>query len=214
MGQRTKSKDRCPRCYIRRVLCLCPIIPRFELDTKLIILIHNRETKRPTNTGRIACLALLNSEIRIRGLKNQPTESSGLIESGRTTLLLYPDENAVDLTPHLVNSLGEPINLVVPDGSWRQAAKVTFREPSLKGALRVKLPPGPPTEYRLRRESKENGLATFEAIARALGVIEGLHVQTELETFFRILVERTLWSRGMITAKEVKSGLPKEARPA
>ncbi len=53
-----------------------------------------------------------------------------------------------------------------------------------------------PTMYRLRHETRDGGLATIEAIARALGVLEGGHVRSALEKVFRAMVERTLWSRG------------------
>jgi DTW domain-containing protein YfiP len=99
--------------------------------------------------------------------------------------------------------------LVVPDGSWRQARKAVGREPGLQGLRRVKLPAGgPPSEYRLRVEPNEHSVCTFEAIARALGVLEGRETQDQLEALFRVSVGRTLWSRGMIKAEEVPGGIP------
>jgi DTW domain-containing protein YfiP len=86
--------------------------------------------------------------------------------------------------------------MIVPDGSWRQASKARRRIPGLDAAECVTLPPGPPTRYRLRREPKDGGLATFEAIARVLGILESAAVQAELEAFFERMVETTLATRG------------------
>ena len=98
--------------------------------------------------------------------------------------------------PELVAESPEPITLVVPDGSWRQAAKSTQREPALKSLPRVTLPDMGPTRYRLRHEPKSGGLGTFEAIARALRIIEGEEVYAALDKLFTTMVERTLATRG------------------
>jgi DTW domain-containing protein YfiP len=128
---------------------------------------HHKEVKTTSNTGQLAVQSLLNSELRIRGRPHELTKTDDLMHPDRDTLLLYPAENAQTLTPEFVKTLRRPLTLIAPDGSWRQASKVAFREPGLKHALRVKLPEGPPSEYRLRREPKPEGLATIEAIARA-----------------------------------------------
>ena len=82
------------------------------------------------------------------------------------------------------------MNLVVPDGSWRQAQRMARRIPGLDGADLVTLPEGgPETRWGVRRETKEGGLATFEAIARAYGILEGDEVQRVLDKFFLVAVE-------------------------
>jgi len=55
-------------------------------------------------------------------------------------------------------------------------------------------------------------VCTLEAIARAIGILESPTAQASLETLMRILVERTLWSRGRLAASECKTaGIPIEA---
>ncbi len=66
------------------------------------------------------------------------------------------------------------------------------REESLKAIRRVKLPTAEPSRYRLRKETKPGGLATIEAMARALGVLESPEVEEALERIFALMVERTL----------------------
>ncbi len=60
----------------------------------------------------------------------------------------------------------------------------------------VRLPEGAKTGWGVRRECHPEGLATFEAIARALGVIESAEVQKSMEELFRLMVARTLQARG------------------
>ena len=202
-----------------RPLCVCGIIAKTRLDlsqmrTHVVILMHVREVPLPTSTARLMVRALQNSEIRLRGVPDQPLKTEGLVVSERQSLLLYPSDEALELNAETLSRFDRPITLIVPDGSWRQARKVAVREPSLHGLPQVKLPAGPPSRYRLRKEPNEQSVSTFEAIARALGIIEGAAVQTQLEDLFDMRVERTLWSRGMLKEEECRFGIPQAAYDA
>jgi hypothetical protein len=50
----------------------------------------------------------------------------------------------------------------------------------------------------VRKETKSEGLATIEAIARALGIIENPDIQSQLEVLLRVMVDRVLASRGTL----------------
>jgi DTW domain-containing protein YfiP len=86
--------------------------------------------------------------------------------------------------------------LVVPEGSWGQARRAVRREPWLLDAERVCLPSGPPSHYRLRTAPHEHGLSTLEAVARALGVLEGEAIERALLAMLDAFVERSLAVRG------------------
>lgn len=163
--------------------------------TRLALILHQREWKKSTNTGRLALLALDNACHLLRGQPETPLDLAALDDPARRLLLLFPREDAVPLTPALVAEDPRPVTLVVPDGNWSQARRVVRREPLLASTPAVLPPPGPPTRYRIRDETTEEGMATAEAIARALGVLEGLEVQREIERLFDLMVERTLATR-------------------
>ncbi len=152
---------------------------------------HCREESLASNTARLARRALRRCEIRVRGAKDVPTDVSDLFDPGRRALVLFPTADARPLSHELMGELPGPYTLIVPDGSWRQASRCVRRIAELSGLPRIKLPPGPPSEYRIRKEPTLESLCTFEAIARALGVIEGGAVRERLETFFRLKVEAT-----------------------
>jgi DTW domain-containing protein YfiP len=195
---RTIPTVRCPLCQMRSELCICSLIPRLELSTRLVLIMHSLEKKSTTNTGRIAHLALPNSELRIWGRHLSPMDTLGLTSSTHATLLLYPSDNAQLLTAEFLATLKKPVRLIVPDGTWRQASKMARRIPELAGLPRIKLPPRPASQYGLRQRPNEGSMATLEAIACALGVIEGTVVQTQLETVLSVMVRRTLASRGTL----------------
>jgi len=206
------APHRCPGCEIRKPLCFCSLIPQIALKTRVIILMHTCEEVLTTNTARLAAKALTNSEVRIHGRRDERMATENLTQDGRTSLLLYPSPIAVELSPEFVSRISLPINLIVPDANWRQTTKFVRHEPAIEGIQHVKLAPGPPSEYHLRTQRDVRHLCTLEAIARALGALESKSAQSSLETLLRILVERTLWSRGRLPASECHTaGIPPEA---
>jgi DTW domain-containing protein YfiP len=208
MSRRDNALHRCLRCRMLGNLCVCALIPspRLVTRTRLVLLIHRYEERKPTNTGRLAAECLENSEVVVRGHASQPTPAF-VSAPERQTLLLFPHEGATPLADFPI-APERPVTLLVPDGNWRQASKVRQRVPGLRDVPCVTLPAGEPSSYRLRAEAHEGGLSTLEAIARAMGVLEGDPVRRALEAVFRAMVERTLWSRGTMTTGEVGAGIP------
>ena len=196
MSNRKKILARCVRCHMRAELCICSEIPALLVDTRLVVLMHKRESGKPTNTGRLAALALPGSEILVRGGAQDAPIDRDFHADGRQPLLLFPSDDAIELSAAYLDTLRRPFTLIVPDGTWRQASRVGTRVAGLSEVPRVKLAPGPATAYHLRRETRSGGLATMEAIARAMGILEGRQTQESLERIFTLMVERTMTSRG------------------
>lgn len=206
----SRTKARCPRCVLHAELCVCAEIPRLETRTRVCLLIHFQELLKPSNTGRLAHLCLPNSEIRQRGLPDgTPLDLSGLVDDEHETWLLTLSERSEEITPELVGALKKPVRLLVPDGTWSQASRLGSKlGRQLPAARHVKLRATKPSEYRLRAEHHPDGMATFEAVARALGLLEGAELQAAMEKVFRIMTDRVLWTRGKLPALSVTGGLP------
>ncbi len=189
---------------MRNEVCICSLIPSIRNKTPVTVIMHHREFHKTTNTARIACLALQNSEIRLHGLKDKTQvlrEQKILTEPSYQPILLTLNERSEVLTPEFVRRLDRPPHLIVPDGNWRQAGKMGKRITDLQNIPWVKLPPGPQSRYRLRHEHDPQGLSTLEAMARALGLIENSAIQVQLEQIFEIMVDRTLSTRPKIADK-------------
>ncbi len=176
---------------------------------------HYRELSLTTNTARLACLALSNCEIRVRGQQGVTVDGRDLVgDSKLLPLLLYPTEDAEVLTPSFgerAKAEGKEIVLIVPDGNWRQGGKAAKRTPGLENVECVKLPPGLPSEYRLRTAPRPEYLSTYEAISRALGLLEGESTNEVLMDYFRTKIDRMLWARGVLATEKVHGGIPPEA---
>lgn len=196
MGTRSKRSERCHQCRLHTRLCICGDTPHHDLVTRLILVMHHREWTKPTATGPLALAVLANSELRIQGYREQPLDFHDLDTAERRTLLLYPGEGVPVLSRAFLAGDPRPVNLVVADGTWRQASRMGRRLPGLEHAAMVRLPEGAKTVWGVRRECHPEGLATFEAIARALGIIESVEVQESMEELFTLMVARTLQARG------------------
>ncbi len=201
-------KARCPRCQLHLEICACDEMPELSTQTRVVVLLHAQELKKPSNTGQLAARVLKNSETRIRGAADRtPLNLDGLFDEEYETVLLALTPESVDIGSLAAD---RPLRLLVPDGTWAQASRLASKLQKKFPNLRtVKLKATEPSVYRLRTEHDPNGMATYEAIARALGEIEGGGVRDKMERFFRIFSDRMLYSRGKLRAEEVLGGIKK-----
>ncbi len=198
-NRKRKTKAPCQICFLHVDRCICAQIPKLDLRTKLCLVVHARELKRTTNTGRLAVQALTNSEMRIRGEGREALDLSDWARDSKyRTLLFFPAENAQALTAEFVAQDPRPIQLIVPDGNWRQASKVNTRYPELANVPRVMIKSPNQSKHHLRAETTLEGMATLQAIAEAVGVIEGPELAEPLKQLYQAKLQATLAGRGKI----------------
>jgi DTW domain-containing protein YfiP len=173
---------------------VCAELPRVEAATRVVIVMHHVETRRASNTGRLLS-RVLGAEVHQRGLLGAGPRPP--LPEGRR-LVLFPAGSARVLTGE--DAARGPVVLVVPDGNWKQASHTVNRDEAALGAEVVTLPPGPPSRYRLRRRPSEAALCTYEAVARALALLEGPSIECAMMRGLDLFVERTLALRGGIAA--------------
>ncbi len=171
--RRVKVSKRCPQCWVNENYCFCAKIKVFSNQTPLLILRHHREAFLTSNTAHLANMTLDNVEIQTRGGWNpRPI----ILPPGHRPLYLFPHADAITLTKEWLQTekqkSPEPFALVVPDGTWRQARRMINREEALEGIQCVQFSGVWQSRYHLRRNSRENGLCTFEAISHALDILE------------------------------------------
>lgn len=201
--RRASSHKRCPQCKINENSCFCHEIKKIETQTHVSIIMHHREKFLPSNTANLARLVLPQCKIIMRGLQGKTFDINDCEIGEATPLYLFPHEGAIELNDEFLSSLKKPIHLIVPDGTWSQAVKTYRREPSLAHIQCVKLPPGNPGTYKLRKSSnRENTVSTYEAIARALAIIENSSIEIEMQRVFDIFVDRTIRGRKGFELKE------------
>jgi DTW domain-containing protein YfiP len=181
---------RCPRCYLPTRLCLCAEVPRLDTRTEFIVIRHQKEKEKSTNTARIAALALSHCQLLTYGAPGEPFNASVL--EAPDTWLLFPGTQPPepDAPP--------PRRLVVVDGNWGQARRMVHRVPGLRMLPGLTLPPPPPDTRRLRRPPHPEGMSTLEAIAGALALLEGEEAARPLYALHERMIDRVLESRGRL----------------
>jgi len=180
----------CLTCYMRRPICICPVLPRVKTKTEFIILRHIWEAERPSNTGRLAALAMPNARIVSCGggtrIGLAPLDEDALKAQG--TWLLWPDGPAVKTgAPDFI----PPKRVVVLDATWHQARRLFRQTPALRALPRLALPAPETLRNRLRDQHRPDGMSTLEAIAAAVALLEGHHIAEPLERLYDEVVKRT-----------------------
>lgn len=182
----------CLRCLRPPPFCVCEHLPSLAARTRVVLLQHPREARVAICSAWLCHAALRGSELH-QGIRfdDHPRVAPLLDEPG--TWLLFPGEGA---TPAGALAGAPPRTLLVIDATWLQAAKLLKKNPRLAALPRLALAPGSvaPSGYAgLRAEPEEGHLATIDAVAEALGALEGDPARfAPMRAAFRLAVERQL----------------------
>jgi DTW domain-containing protein len=180
----------CPHCRKPLPLCICDGIVPIESRISLLILQHPQEQDRALGTARLAALHFKNAVVKI-GL-SWPSLSKALgrpvADPSRWAVLYLGSAKAADLDTGseivAINRKGEREDnqrailkaiegIVLLDGTWSQAKALWWRNAWMLKCQRVVLGPKRPSRYgQLRREPRQDGLSTIEAVAMLLGALE------------------------------------------
>ena len=122
----------------------------------------------PFNTARLAHLSLRNSRL-IRGLRFDDTPVvQELLQKKERVGILFPSVDSIELAEapaHLES-------LVVIDGTWREAKKILYLSPRLGEIPHYAFTPEKPSNYRIRKEPKDDYISTIEATVAALRILD------------------------------------------
>ncbi|WP_232786009.1 tRNA-uridine aminocarboxypropyltransferase [Shewanella algae] len=160
---------------------------------KIILLTHERELNRASNTATLALNAYPTLCKRVLWARKAP--DAWLMEHlslGRTALLYPQTEESTSRTQAANESpnqspaqgatlpqdatqeaaqkadlkLGKPLNsLVILDATWQEAGKMYRQSHYLQSLARVELQAEQGSAFRLRRNQRQGGLCTLECIA-------------------------------------------------
>lgn len=183
-------------------LCLCGLIPRIDHGTRVVLLAHPAEWDRPSNTGRLAVLALKRAEL---ATWSPSLDLELLLRDGHDHLLLHPAGKPL-------TAGDRPISLIVPDGTWRESSRIARRISEHPRIRRVRL--DSPPRAGLRDAPSPDRIGTADAIADALALLGEGDAAASLRDVLRIMKDRSLWTRGKLSTDQVTGGLSVEVRRA
>ena len=129
----------------------------------IILLTHERECNKNTNTGSLV-LDVLGESAQIV-VWNRVTPNPQLLKkiAEGSIALVFPSVDS-----QLVSEAPDFENYLIIDGTWQEAQKIYNRSPYLKGLPAVKFLLNKPSVYHLRRNQREGGLCTAESTIEIL----------------------------------------------
>ena len=180
-------------------LCLCSLVEKLKLppcNSKVTIMMHIKEWLKLTNSGKLLPLVMDNCDIIIKGEQN-PTLNNNLTLSDDYENLVLFTAASTTLTADYVKKIKKPINLIVPDGTWKQANKILRKEKSLIGLPRIKLENPKKSGLYIRKHPVLENISTIEAIAAALSLLEGDVYKKNLLLLFEDMMKKLYKRKGM-----------------
>lgn len=142
-------------------------------------------------TAKMASLCLPNAQLHVGvDWDHSPALAAALADPTHPAALLYPGEDAIDVGRE---PPAGPITLVVVDGTWSQASKLVRRNERLRQLPRYAFVPPRPSDYRIRKEPRDDFVSTIEALVHVLGALEGDSERfTPMLVPFRAMIDRQI----------------------
>ncbi|MCG9696556.1 tRNA-uridine aminocarboxypropyltransferase [Shewanella sp. Isolate11] len=167
---------------------------------QIVLLTHEREIARPTNTGQLAlkgfpqyCRRIIWSRTAADNELKQACES-------QQALLLFPETQQDPLhereqpqsqpqsptDPQLLSNK----QIIILDATWQEARKMVRQSPYLQQAQRYSLQGQSSSQYQLRRNQLTDGLCTLECV-QALFTQLNMNQQAEqLQQVFQLFNQK------------------------
>jgi len=158
----------CYRCWRTKILCLCNRVRVVDNPVEILYLQHPNERTMPFNTARLAHLSLTRSRL-VHGLRFDGTPTiRDLLRRKEKVGILFPSPVAKDLS----EAPRDLETLVIIDGTWREAKKIIYLSPTLLEFPHYAFVPEKPSNYRIRKEPKDEFISTIEATVTALRILD------------------------------------------
>jgi hypothetical protein len=213
---------RCPRCSLPPRWCICDAFPPVETRLAIHVLIHRLEQRKPSSTGSLVARSVAGAACHVYHRVSRHVPASGLptdaLDPDRELWVLHPcgepppAARAAEAMPN-----GERIQVLVLDGTWRQAGEMLRTVDGLGRRVRLPDAAATPGRYWLRDQPEPGHLSTAEALIRVLLTVGEPAAARLFELHFELHVYATLLARGKLEMAERYLGhspLLTEARDA
>lgn len=186
---------RCPRCCLPPRWCVCDAIPTVATRIQVHVLIHRLEQHKPSSTGRLIARTVEGARCHVYQRENRffpgTTMSPAALLADRETWILHPQGEPIPVSC-FADRL--PPQIVLLDGTWRQAAEM---QRAVDGLGRcVRLPEPGPGRYWLREHDAPAHVSTAEALLGVFGVAGDAEAERRFRLHFELHVYAMLLSRG------------------
>jgi DTW domain-containing protein YfiP len=167
------------------------LAPTLHSRATFLLITHQRETDRATNTGKLIQHALQSTQVWVWERNDPlPPAVKALLQTPKfKPWLVFPADR-----PELKQQAGNPNRdtgaaspsplFILLDGTWKEARKIYRKTPWLQEIPLLSLPEPPPSRYRLRRKSDHGHLCTAEVAIELFKTIHEPHQARQLDDYF------------------------------
>lgn len=191
----------CVRCWSPMSHCICAAACAIANTLPVQVFIHHKELSRRSNSTHLLRLLLDQVTFEVHGAPNQPTRWPDPASKERLCVL-FPTDDALPLSEA---DRGQFDRLIIVDGNWRQAKKASNRLHKIAAPTFRTIPFAEPSEFKLRTQSADDRLSSFEATARALSILESKTYWDKMMPIFRAHVDVTMEQRSRRGAPRQKN---------
>lgn len=201
------NQERCIQCRLIIQDCICHDISAFWAEHKITMLTSKREERIISNTGRLLRCMLGNISPVYMGEKGWEKEvESEIARTDYTPVIFFPTLPVSD-GQKIIEETGKPLNIFVLDTSWKNARR-WLHKPLLMNLKKIGLKTVPPSEYYLRKQSAENYLCTFQAVALLMAELRTkgfAPVSFQINEKFKLWVKSLARQRGLTRTTTLQS---------
>ena len=195
-----RDQGKCLDCSFLNENCICQSLENLSTinndnatattkspSIRFLVWMHYKEKYRASNTGKLLLKLFPGSKYFIHALPEDSMEFSNIVTQNASandtiTVVLYPSSDAIDAKDLLKEQTTGPlasykpisqynhIDIVILDGTWKQARKLRRNCTSLN-LLHVKISPTELSKFCCRRQSRIDHISTVEAAATFLSTL-------------------------------------------
>jgi len=157
------DREKCYKCYRPKSSCMCGYIKSIDTDTKFVILMHPKEFKKvKNNTGFFTHLSLSNSEVFIGIDFSNHSKINEIIDT-HDSYILFPSENAVNLSESNPKKSKKPLAIFLIDSTWACTRKIFESSTNLRMLKHMSFSTDRTSQYEIKEQPKSNYLSTIES---------------------------------------------------
>ncbi|QUJ67362.1 DTW domain-containing protein [Photobacterium sp. GJ3] len=177
------TESSCPNCGFR-FNCICHAQPTLHSRGHFILLTHDKEFGKATNTGQLMARSLSGCQ-QIRWSRTEPPQAllDLLADDTLQPWLLFPADDQHPAVSFQAATDKKPLFILL-DATWQEARKMVRKSPWLACLPRLSLQPEQLSGYALRRNQQPGHLCTCETGIALLTLLDEPHQAAALQHYF------------------------------
>ena len=192
---------RCSGCSLPPRWCVCDALPAVETRIAVHVLIHHHELCKPSSTGKVVTRAVRGAACHTYQRVSRHFPPSGFpadaCDPARELWILHPTGEPLPAATAAADAPScEGIQILLVDGTWRQAGDMLRSVEGLGRCVRLPDAAAEPSRFWLRDQPELRHVSTAEALGQVLQAIGESDAARQLRLHFELHVYATLLARG------------------